>query len=288
MTASIPHIPAQSKAAKSGSEDAMNPPPQYDRESYRGSGKLEGKVALITGGDSGIGRSIAVLYAKEGADVAISYLHEDKDAQKTQHLVEERGRKCLLIPGDIGNEPFCRKVIETVIQEFGRLDILVNNAAEQQEEEGTTLENITPESLHHIFSTNLFSMFYLIKAALPHLKEGSAIINTTSVTAYQGNGFLVSYSTTKGAIVALTRSLAAPLLQKGIRINAVAPGPIWTPMIPATASSEEVESFGKNVMMQRPGQPVEVATCYVFLASEDSSYFTGQVLHPNGGTIVNG
>ncbi|MBD2578744.1 SDR family oxidoreductase [Oscillatoria sp. FACHB-1406] len=286
--ASTPNIPAQSQEAINGSEAAMNPQPQYDRENYRGSGKLKGKVALITGGDSGIGRSIAVLYAKEGADVAISYLHEDEDAQKTKHLVEEQGRKCLSIPGDIGNEPFCQKMIETVIQEFGHLDILVNNAAEQQEEEGTTLENVTPESLHHIFSTNLFSMFYLIKAAIPHFKEGSTIINTTSVTAYEGNGFLISYSSTKGAIVALTRSLAAPLLQKGIRINAVAPGPIWTPMIPATASPEEIERFGKNVMMQRPGQPVEVATSYVFLASEDSSYFTGQVLHPNGGTVING
>lgn len=287
MTVSAEQIPAQSQDRKPGLESEMQPKPQYDRDSYRGSGKLEGKVALITGGDSGIGRSIAVLYAKEGADVAIVYLDEHEDALETQRLVEQRGRKCVPIAADVSSEKFCFEIVETVLKEFGKLDILVNNAAEQYEEDGKTLENIDSERLNKIFGVNIFSMFYLAKAAIPHLQPGSTIINTTSINAYKGNDHLISYSTTKGAIVAFTRSIAEPLLEKGIRVNAVAPGPIWTPFIPSTFDPQHVEGFGKQVPMKRPGQPVEVATCFVFLASEDSSYIAGQVLHPNGGVVVN-
>ncbi|MDY6782689.1 MAG: SDR family oxidoreductase [Cyanobacteriota bacterium] len=288
MTVSADQIPAQSQERKPGLESKMDPPPQYDRESYRGSNKLEGKVALVTGGDSGIGRSVAILYAKEGADVAVSYLDEHEDAKETQRFVQEQGQKCLLLPGDISDDKFCFGLIQKVIDEFGKLDILVNNAAEQYEEDGKTLENIDAERLKKIFGINIYSMFYLTKAAIPYLKEGSTIINTTSINAYKGNSHLISYSTTKGAILAFTRSIAEPLLEKGIRVNAVAPGPIWTPFIPSTFDPDHVKGFGNQVPMKRPGQPVEVATCFVFLASEDSSYLAGQVLHPNGGVVVNG
>ena len=286
MTITPDKIPAQSQNRQPALESEMNPKPQYDRESYKGSDKLKGKVALITGGDSGIGRSVAVLYAKEGADVAIVYLNENQDAQKTKELVEAEGQKCLLLPGDISNEQFCAEVVQKTVQELGKLDILVNNAAEQYMENPETLEDIDSARLGSIFSTNIFSMFYLCKAAIPHLKEGSSIINTTSINAYKGNAPLLSYSTTKGAILAFTRSLSQSLLKKGIRVNGVAPGPIWTPFIPDAFPAEQVEGFGKQVPMQRPGQPVEVATCFVFLASDDSSYFAGQVLHPNGGVVV--
>ncbi|WP_414621324.1 SDR family oxidoreductase [Calothrix sp. CCY 0018] len=286
MTITPDKIPAQSQDRQPALESEMNPKPQYDRESYRGSDKLKGKVALITGGDSGIGRSVAVLYAKEGADVAIVYLNEDQDAQKTKELVEAEGRKCLLLPGDISNEKFCSEVVQKTVEQLGKLDILVNNAAEQYMENPETLEDIDSARLGSIFSTNIFSMFYLCKAAIPHLKEGSSIINTTSINAYKGNAPLLSYSTTKGAILAFTRSLSQSLLKKGIRVNGVAPGPIWTPFIPDAFPAEQVEGFGKQVPMQRPGQPVEVATSFVFLASDDSSYFAGQVLHPNGGVVV--
>lgn len=286
MTITPDQIPAQSQDRQPGLESEMNPKPQYDRASYKGSDKLKGKVALITGGDSGIGRSVAVLYAKEGADVAIVYLNENQDAQKTKELVEAEGQKCLLLPGDISNEKFCAEVVQKTVQELGKLDILVNNAAEQHMENPETLEDIDSARLGNIFSTNIFSMFYLCKAAIPHLKEGSSIINTTSINAYKGNAPLLSYSTTKGAILAFTRSLSQSLLKKGIRVNGVAPGPIWTPFIPDAFSAEKVEGFGKQVPMQRPGQPVEVATSFVFLASDDSSYFAGQVLHPNGGVVV--
>ncbi|MBV6621470.1 MAG: SDR family oxidoreductase [Rivularia sp. (in: Bacteria)] len=286
MTISSDQIPAQSQDRQPGLESQMNPKPQYDRENYKGSDKLKGKVALITGGDSGIGRSVALLYAKEGADVAIVYLNEDQDAQKTKELVEAEGQKCLLLPGDISNEKFCSEVVEKTVQQLGKLDILVNNAAEQYMENPETLEDIDSARLGSIFSTNIFSMFYLCKAAIPHLKEGSSIINTTSINAYKGNAPLLSYSTTKGAILAFTRSLSQSLLKKGIRVNGVAPGPIWTPFIPDAFPAEQVEGFGKQVPMQRPGQPVEVATSFVFLASDDSSYFAGQVLHPNGGVVV--
>ncbi|MGL5833649.1 MAG: SDR family oxidoreductase [Waterburya sp.] len=287
MTISADQIPAQSQDQKPALESEMNPAPQYDRESYQGSDKLKGKVALITGGDSGIGRSVAVLYAKEGADVAIVYLNEHEDAQKTKQLVEAQGQKCLIIAGDISGEKFCHEAVDQTVAELGKLDILVNNAAEQYMENAETLEDIDSARLGSIFSTNIFSMFYFCRAAIPHLKEGSSIINTTSINAYKGNASLLSYSTTKGAILAFTRSLSQSLLAKGIRVNGVAPGPIWTPFIPDAFPAEKVKGFGKQVPMERPGQPVEVATSFVFLASDDSSYFAGQVLHPNGGVVVN-
>jgi NAD(P)-dependent dehydrogenase (short-subunit alcohol dehydrogenase family) len=245
-----------------------------------------GKVAIITGGDRGIGRAVAIAFAKEGADVAVMYLNEHEDAEKTQQLVKELGRDCLPIAGDIGDESFCKQAIQQVIDKFGHLDILVNNAAEQHPQQ--SIEDISAEQLERTFRTNIFSMFFLTKAALPYLKEGSAIINTTSVTAYQGNPQLLDYSSTKGAIVAFTRSLSKSLVEKGIRVNGVAPGPIWTPLIPSTFPEEKVEKFGKEVPMQRAGQPEEVASCYVFLASNDASYMAGQILHPNGGTVING
>jgi NAD(P)-dependent dehydrogenase (short-subunit alcohol dehydrogenase family) len=280
-------IPAQSQDTKPGLESKMDPKPQYDRDDYWTNRKLRDKVALITGGDSGIGRSIAILYAKEGAHVAIVYLDEHQDALETKRLVEDRGRKCLLIAGDITNEKFCQKAVQQTVEEFGKLDILINNAAVQYAEDTQTLEDIDSARLGKVFATNIFSMFYFTKAALPHLPEGSSIINTTSINAYKGHDYLLSYTTTKGAILAFTRSLSQSLLEKGIRVNAVAPGPIWTPLIVDTMQPEQVANFGKQVPMQRAGQPVEVATSYVFLASKDASYFSGQVLHPNGGVIVN-
>jgi len=269
-----------------GSEAAMTPQPKVNNPEYRGSGKLEGKVALITGGDSGIGRAVAIAYAKEGADVAIVYLNEHDDAKETKHMVEQLGRRATVIAGDIGDEPFCQQAVQQTVDEFGHLDILVNNAAEQHPQ--SSIEDISAQQLERTFRTNIFSMFFMTKAALKHLHEGSAIINTTSVTAYKGNKQLLDYSSTKGAIVAFTRSLSQNLIQKGIRVNGVAPGPIWTPLIPSTMPEDQVESFGQEVPMQRAGQPEEVAPSYVFLASDDSSYMAGQVLHPNGGSVVNG
>jgi NAD(P)-dependent dehydrogenase (short-subunit alcohol dehydrogenase family) len=270
-----------------GIEQEMTPEPAATRPQHRGSGKLAGKVALITGGDSGIGRGVAVLFAREGADVAIGHLaEEDTDANQTVKLVEAEGRRCLTLPGDVGDEAFCRRAVERTVRELGRLDVLVNNAAEQHTTE--SIAEISAEQLERTFRTNIFAMFHLTKAALPHLREGSAIVNTTSVTAYQGNPSLLDYASTKGAIVAFTRSLSQQLIGDGIRVNAVAPGPIWTPLIPATMPEEKVASFGKDVPMGRPGQPEEVAPCYLFLASDDSSYMAGQVLHPNGGNVVNG
>jgi NAD(P)-dependent dehydrogenase (short-subunit alcohol dehydrogenase family) len=277
--------PAQHQDHRPGSEAEMTPKPQAQGSKYRAAGKLEGKVALITGGDSGIGRSVAILYAKEGADVAIMYLSEDQDAEETKRLVEAEGKRCLMIKGDVGDEQFCQQAVQQTVQELGHLDILINNAAEQHPQE--SIEQISAEQLERTFRTNIFGMFFMAKAALPHLKEGSAIINTTSVTAYKGNPQLLDYSSTKGAIVAFTRSLSQSLVEKGIRVNGVAPGPIWTPLIPSTFPEEKVESFGAQVPMQRAGQPEEVAPCYVFLASEDSSYMSGQILHPNGGEVVN-
>lgn len=278
--------PPQEQSQQPGSESQMNPLPRSNDRNYKGSDKLIGKVALITGGDSGIGRAVAIFFAKEGADVAISYLNEHDDAKETVRLVQQEGRRCIALPGDIGEESVCKEAVKRTIDEFGKLDILVNNAAEQHPQE--TIENITAEQLERTFRTNIFSMFFMSKAALPHLKAGSAIINTTSVTAYQGNPQLLDYSSTKGAIVAFTRSLSQALVEKQIRVNGVAPGPIWTPLIPATFPAEQVESFGQQVPMQRAGQPEEVAPSYVFLASDDSSYMTGQILHPNGGEVVNG
>ncbi len=277
-------LPKQHQNRQPGLEYMMDPLPESFGQGYIGSGKLKNKVALITGGDSGIGRSVGVLFAKEGADIVISYLNEHKDAKITKKLVEEQGRDCILIPGDIGDEKFCQKLISETIKRFKKLDILVNNAAEQHPQK--SIEDITAKQLENTFRTNIFSFFYLTKAALKYLKKGSVIINTTSVTAYKGNDELLDYSSTKGAVVAFTRSLSQSLVKKGIRVNAVAPGPIWTPLIPSTFSKEHVETFGANTPMQRPGQPNEVAPCYVFLASSDSSYMTGQVLHPNGGTPV--
>ncbi|ARV59188.1 NAD(P)-dependent oxidoreductase [Nostocales cyanobacterium HT-58-2] len=268
-----------------GVESQMTPKPKSDDAQYQGCDKLKDKVALITGGDSGIGRAVAIAFAKEGADVAIVYLKEHEDAKETKHLVEAQGRRAVAIAGDIGDEAFCQQAVQQTIDEFGKLDILVNNAAEQHPKQ--SIEEISKEQLERTFRTNIFSMFFLTKAALKHLKQGSAIINTTSVTAYKGSQELLDYSATKGAIVAFTRSLSQNLVSKGIRVNGVAPGPIWTPLIPSTFPEEKVETFGKQVPMQRAGQPEEVAPSYVFLASDDSSYFTGQVLHPNGGTVVN-
>lgn len=278
--------PPQKQDQQPGQESQMNPLPRHSDYKYKGSDKLLDKVALITGGDSGIGRAVAIFFAKEGADIAIAYLNEHEDAEETVRLVEKEGRRCITIAGDIGDEAFCKEAVQETVGEYGRLDILVNNAAEQHPQE--SIENITAEQLERTFRTNIFGMFFLTKAALPHLKEGSTIINTTSVTAYQGSPQLLDYSSTKGAIVAFTRSLSQSLVEKGIRVNGVAPGPIWTPLIPSTFPPEKVESFGQQVPMQRAGQPEEVAPSYVFLASDDSSYMTGQILHPNGGNVVNG
>lgn len=265
-----------------GTEQAMRPEPQSEMEHYRGSGKLLDKVALITGADSGIGRAVAIGFAKEGADVAIIYLQEHEDAEKTQRLVKEAGRRAFLMAGDVGDQAFCRRVVERSLDEFGKLDILVNNAAEQHAVE--RLEDLSMEQMRRTFATNIFAMFYLTQAALPYLKEGSAIVNTTSVVAYRGTQNLLDYAATKGAIVAFTRSLARNLASRKIRVNAVAPGPIWTPLIPSTDfPMEKVESFGSNTLMGRAGQPDEVAPCFIFLASDDSSYLTGHVLHPDGG-----
>jgi NAD(P)-dependent dehydrogenase (short-subunit alcohol dehydrogenase family) len=278
--------PPQTQKQQPGIESKMTPKPKAEDRNYKGSDKLKGKVAIITGGDSGIGRAVAICYAKEGADVAIVYLNEHNDAKETKQLVEAQGGRCLLIAGDIGNEAFCRKAIERTVKEFGRLDIVVNNAAQQFPQE--SIEDISAKQLEQTFRTNIYSFFFMTKAALKHLKAGSTIINTSSVTAYRGSPKLLDYSATKGAIVSFTRSLAKSLIEKGIRVNGVAPGPIWTPLIPATFDEEKVATFGSDVPMQRAGQPEEVAPCYVFLASDDSSYIAGQILHPNGGEVVNG
>jgi NAD(P)-dependent dehydrogenase (short-subunit alcohol dehydrogenase family) len=262
----------------------MTPKPVTERPEPNN--KLEGKVALITGGDSGIGGAVARLFAQEGADVAIVYLSEHQDAEEVRKDVEKYGRKCILLPGNIREEAFCRQAVEQTVQQLGKLDILVNNAATQTEQK--SLEDISTEQLKETFETNIYAMFWFSKYALKHLKEGSSIINTTSVTAYRGSKDLVDYSSTKGAIVTFTRSLSAQLNQRKIRVNAVAPGPIWTPLIVGSFDEDKVKTFGSDVPMGRPGEPVEVAPSFLFLASEDGSYFTGQVLHPNGGEIVNG
>jgi NAD(P)-dependent dehydrogenase (short-subunit alcohol dehydrogenase family) len=278
--------PPQHQDRQPGREHKMRPRPKAVDEKYRGSGKLQNKVALITGGDSGIGRAVAIAFAKEGANVAIVYLEEHKDAKETQRLVQAQGRKCLLIPGDVGREKFCQNAIEETVAAFRKIDILVNNAAEQHPQD--SIEKITEKQLERTFRTNIFSFFFMTKAAMKHLKKGAAIINTTSVTAYKGSPHLLDYSSTKGAIVAFTRSLSQALAKKGIRVNGVAPGPIWTPLIPSTFPKKEVATFGSDVPLGRPGQPEEVAPSFVFLASDDSSYFTGQILHPNGGSVING
>jgi NAD(P)-dependent dehydrogenase (short-subunit alcohol dehydrogenase family) len=278
--------PPQTQDQQPGIEAEMTPRPKAEDRQYQPSNKLLDQVAIITGGDSGIGRAVAILFAKEGADVAIVYLNEHQDAEETKRQVEQEGRRCILIAGDAGDEAFCKQAIEQTIGEFGKLNILVNNAAEQHPQE--SIEDITAEQLERTFRTNIFSYFFMTKAAMPHLKKGSCIVNTTSVTAYRGSPQLLDYSSTKGAIVAFTRSLSGSLAEKGIRVNAVAPGPIWTPLIPSTFPADKVATFGSDVPMKRAGEPEEVANCFLFLASDDSSYMTGQVLHPNGGEVING
>jgi NAD(P)-dependent dehydrogenase (short-subunit alcohol dehydrogenase family) len=276
--------PPQHQEKQPGREDQMDPAPDYAPR-YPGSGRLEGKVAIVTGGDSGIGRAVSVLFAREGARLAILYKEEDRDARDTQALLEAEGGEALLISGDVGDKAFCEDVVAQTVERFGRLDVLVNNAAEQHEREDLT--EISEEQLERTFRTNIYGYFFMAQAALKHMKEGASIVNTTSVTAYRGKSTLVDYASTKGAIVAFTRSLSGQLAEKGIRVNAVAPGPTWTPLIPATFDAEKVAEFGTDVPLGRAGQPNEVAPAFLFLASDDASYFTGQVLHPNGGEILN-
>ena len=276
-----PPLPRQ-HLEKPGRESELEPRPKYEAPEYRGSGKLEGMAALVTGGDSGIGRAIAVLFAREGADVAIVYLSEDEDAEETGRAVEAEGRRALLIPGDVTSSEFCREAVENTVQEFGRLDILVNNAAFQ--EHAASLEDITDEQLEHTFRTNIFGYFYMARAALPHLGEGASIINSGSVTGLEGSKQLLDYSSTKGAIHAFTKSLAQNVVERGIRVNCVAPGPVWTPLNPADQDAEKVAKFGSSVAMKRPAQPEELAPAYVFLAAPVcSSYITGEILPVLGG-----
>ncbi len=269
-----------------GHESELEPKPDWEPR-YEGSDRLKGKVALITGADSGIGRAVAALFAREGADIAILYLCEHDDAEKTKQIVEKEGRKAIAIAGDLGDKSFCERAVAQTVQQLGRLDILVNNAGEQHWEKD--IRDISEEQLRRTFQTNIFSMFYLTQAARPHLKKGAAIVNCTSVTMYKGSELLLDYSATKGAITAFTRSLSQALVGDGIRVNAVAPGPIWTPLNPFGGQpKEKIPEFGKDTPMGRAGQPNEVAPSFLFLACEDSSYMSGQTLHPNGGVVVNG
>lgn len=279
-------IPKQHQDKQPGFETLMNPRPIYDDPNCVGSGKLMNKVTLITGGDSGIGRAVALAYAREGADIAIVYLNEHEDATETKRLIEEKGRRCILIAGDIGDDTFCINAVSKTIKELGKIDILINNAGEQHPQ--NSIEDITKNQLERTFKTNIFGMFYMVKATLPYLKEGATIINTSSVTAYKGHKSLIDYSSTKGAIVTFTRSLALSLASRKIRVNSVAPGPIWTPLIPSSFSENEVGEFGSNTPMGRPGQPVELAETYVFLASNGASYISGETVHVNGCTVING
>ena len=283
-----PARPAQEQRRQPGRQRAMEPRPESRGAGIVGSGRLAAKVALITGGDSGIGRAVALAFAREGADVAIAYLEEMQDAEDTRRAVEELDRRCVTIKGDVGMPSHCEAVVERTIESMGRLDVLVNNAAEQHPEESPL--DVRRQTLERTFRTNVFAMFYLVRESLEHLKAqpGAAIINTASVTAYRGSPGLLAYSASKGAIVSFTRSLSQALVEDGIRVNAVAPGPIWTPLIPATLDADDVATFGSDVPMGRAGEPWECAECYVFLASAASAYMTGQVLHPNGGEIING
>lgn len=278
-------FPPQHQNDQPGKESWMDPRPQYDNPNYKPGGKLQDKVAIITGGDSGIGRAAALAYAREGADVAIFYLNQDEDAAETEAAICQTGRKCLKISVDVRQEQDVYGAVHQVVQEFGRVDILVNNAGVQYPQNYIT--DITKDQLYQTFETNIFAMFYMTKAVLPHMAFGSVIINTASITAFEGHPTLLDYSATKGAIVAFTRSLALSVVKQGIRVNAVAPGPVWTPLIVSSFSEEEVKTFGSNTPMARAGQPYELAPSYVFLASEDASYISGQILHVNGGMIIN-
>ena len=273
--------PTVEEPALPGHESQLEPKPEWQPR-YPGSGRLQDKVAIVTGGDSGIGRAVAALFAREGADVAIFYLDEHDDAAETKRIVESEGRRAIAVPGDLGSKEFCWRAVQQVVETFGRLDLLINNAGEQHPDEN--IEDITEEQLRRTFQTNIYSMFFLTQAAMPHLKQGAAIVNCTSETMYKGAPMLLDYSATKGAITAFTRSLAKNLVEKGIRVNAVAPGPIWTPLNPFGGQpTDKISKFGKSTPMKRPGQPNEVAPSFLFLACEDASYMTGQVLHPDGG-----
>lgn len=269
-----------------GSEQKMTPQPESENPNYKSANRFHDKVVLISGGDSGIGKATAIAFAKENANIAIIYLSEDQDATDTANRIKELGRECLLIKGDIASEGFCSQAVDQTLEKFGGIDVLINNAGEQHPQ--NNLEDISKQQLLATFQTNVFGMFYLTQATLPHLQEGSSIINTASITAYRGSKHLLDYSSTKGAIVSFTRSLAENLAKQKIRVNAVAPGPIWTPLIPSTFPPEEVKKFGTDTLMGRVGQPYEVAPCFIFLASDDASYITGQTLHVNGGTVING
>jgi NAD(P)-dependent dehydrogenase (short-subunit alcohol dehydrogenase family) len=276
--------PPQSQARQPGRTELMRPKPEDHARAYKAAGKLAGKAAVVSGGDSGIGRATAIAFAKEGADVAILYLEEREDAAETKRQIEAEGRRCIAIAGDIGDESFCKNAVKRVIEEFGQIDVLVNNAAEQHEADDLT--EISAQQLERTFRTNVFGMFFLTKAALPHLPEGAAIVNTTSVTAYRGNKTLIDYSSTKGAVVSFTRSLSQSLTERRIRVNAVAPGPVWTPLIPASFDPRHVAEFGAGTMHKRPAQPDEIAPSFVFLACDDSLFMSGEVLHPNGGEFI--